>query len=334
MRALVTGAAGFIGSTLVDRLLAEGHDVVGIDNLSSGVAANLDQAHRSNRLQPGPVHLLKDRSSGARGRRHRRGHEPRRRFPSCRAGRSSGLRVRSSIRCPQQCARNNQRSRSQPAGGSSKGCLCRLRRVALRSTDPPAGGRDRPAGSPLAVCGGQSRRRDVCTRLRGDVWDRADLPGVGQRLWTASESAWGGRRDRYFRQQDDQRPPRHRIRRRHRHPRLRLRRRRGRRICACRSGALNDRRNLQHRHGATDHRLRSAPPDCCGPRWVIGASLRRGSGLASYTRSHWMRRKQKRNSGGNPLSILSREFGARSSGCAPPSSPSRPCWLTRDGDKK
>ncbi|MDT5090729.1 MAG: UDP-glucose 4-epimerase [Mycobacterium sp.] len=47
MRALVTGAGGFIGSTLVDRLLADGHEVVGLDNLSTGRAGNLDGATKS-----------------------------------------------------------------------------------------------------------------------------------------------------------------------------------------------------------------------------------------------------------------------------------------------
>jgi dTDP-glucose 4,6-dehydratase len=41
MRFLVTGAAGFLGSHLTDRLLASGHSVVGVDNLSTGDAENL-----------------------------------------------------------------------------------------------------------------------------------------------------------------------------------------------------------------------------------------------------------------------------------------------------
>jgi UDP-glucose 4-epimerase len=46
VRALVTGGAGFIGSHLVDRLLAEGHTVSVIDDLSSGRLANLAEARR------------------------------------------------------------------------------------------------------------------------------------------------------------------------------------------------------------------------------------------------------------------------------------------------
>jgi len=49
MKAFVTGVAGFIGSNLADRLLADGHEVLGWDNLSTGQLRFLEGAMR----QPG-----------------------------------------------------------------------------------------------------------------------------------------------------------------------------------------------------------------------------------------------------------------------------------------
>lgn len=48
LRVLVTGAAGFIGSHMVDRLLAAGHGVVGYDNLSTGQRFFLENAFKSS----------------------------------------------------------------------------------------------------------------------------------------------------------------------------------------------------------------------------------------------------------------------------------------------
>lgn len=50
MRYFVTGAAGFIGSSLTDRLLKDGHEVVGYDNFSTGLEEFLVDAKQSPRF--------------------------------------------------------------------------------------------------------------------------------------------------------------------------------------------------------------------------------------------------------------------------------------------
>jgi UDP-glucose 4-epimerase len=50
-RCVVTGGAGFIGSHLVDRLVADGNEVVAIDNLAVGRRSNLDNALSSGKAE-------------------------------------------------------------------------------------------------------------------------------------------------------------------------------------------------------------------------------------------------------------------------------------------
>ncbi len=59
-KVFVTGCAGFIGSHMVDALLRNDNDVVGVDNLSAGKMTFLNDASRSKRFTFIPLDLLKD----------------------------------------------------------------------------------------------------------------------------------------------------------------------------------------------------------------------------------------------------------------------------------
>jgi dTDP-glucose 4,6-dehydratase len=51
MRVLITGAAGFLGSHLSDALLAEGHSVIGVDNLCTGSLRNVKHLEKEARFE-------------------------------------------------------------------------------------------------------------------------------------------------------------------------------------------------------------------------------------------------------------------------------------------
>ena len=51
MKYLVTGAAGFIGSSLVDRLLLQDHKVIGVDNLSTGFKKYIEKAIKNEKFK-------------------------------------------------------------------------------------------------------------------------------------------------------------------------------------------------------------------------------------------------------------------------------------------
>ena len=61
MKCLVTGGAGFIGSNLVDQLVKLGHQVIVLDNLSTGRFSNLNKV--KNKIKFVHVDVSKNKNS-------------------------------------------------------------------------------------------------------------------------------------------------------------------------------------------------------------------------------------------------------------------------------
>ncbi len=67
MRVLVTGGAGFIGSHLVDRLLADGHEVRVLDNFATGRRENLVHVQSDIELMEGDIQSYERAHNAVKG---------------------------------------------------------------------------------------------------------------------------------------------------------------------------------------------------------------------------------------------------------------------------
>ena len=226
MRTLVTGGAGFIGSNLVDALLARGDEVTVVDDLSTGRRENLDGA-----LAAGAELAELDIRDAAALARWRRRAPPRARLPPRRPDRRPQVARGPRLRRRGQRRRHRQRARGGPRR--------RRGRVVFVSTGGAIYGEGEGQQLPLPE-DRRSRRSPptarASTRPRATWPLRAALRALRrraaprQRLRPAPGPARRGGRDRDLLRPAGGRRPADGLRRRHPDPRLHIcgrRRRRG-----------------------------------------------------------------------------------------------------------
>jgi len=64
MKAIVTGAVGFIGSNLVDELISQDFEVIGLDNVTAGSEKNVNPRSEFHKGDARDYELLSEPSSG------------------------------------------------------------------------------------------------------------------------------------------------------------------------------------------------------------------------------------------------------------------------------
>ena len=167
MKVLITGGAGFIGSHLADRLLADGHEVLVIDNYATGRRDNLEEREG--------LHDRRGHDRGRRrGRRGLRGLRPRRR--GARRGLLQGpRRLGRGRRAPTRSAPPTSCS-AAPGGGRRAADLLPDRALLRHHADRAAGHARRTRSAPTRATRSPRPRASSTSSCRGSTASRSGWP--------------------------------------------------------------------------------------------------------------------------------------------------------------